>query len=189
MLIPWQHTRPPRRWQAEALDTLAAYFARGGSAGLISAIMGAGKTALTAEICRMYWRRGATLVVTVPSQALVVQTVAALQERLGASLVGAYWERARDLRPVIVCCTASLAALAEEPINVHLWLADEAHGTEAAGALAFECTCRLDDMTPGHRASKWLIPVIAPVELVLLLLLLLLLLARGGVRQKRGREK
>jgi superfamily II DNA or RNA helicase len=137
VLTPWQHTRAPRRWQTEALDQLGAYFARGGSAGLISAIMGAGKTALTAEICRMYWRRGATLVVTVPSQALVVQTVAALQERLGTSLVGAYWERARDLRPVIVCCTASLAALAEEPINVHLWLADEAHGTEAAGALAF----------------------------------------------------
>jgi superfamily II DNA or RNA helicase len=138
MLTPWQNSEPPPRpCQSEALDATLSYLARGGDAGMVSMVMGSGKTRLTAETCRMLWRRGTTTLVTVPSQALVVQTADVMRARLGNDLVGTYWQHARDLRPVLICCNSSLDTLAEEPINVNTWIADEAHGTEAAGVLSF----------------------------------------------------
>ena len=57
-MICWQNTRTPRAWQTEALRQTIDYIIRGGRAGMISAIMGAGKTDLTSELCRVaqYWR-------------------------------------------------------------------------------------------------------------------------------------
>jgi superfamily II DNA or RNA helicase len=134
----WEGTdRPPRAWQVACrLDVLRS-IEQGGTAGLVSAIMGAGKSALTAELCRDFVARGWRVAVTVPSQALVTQTAPTIAARCPAGSVGTYWQHARELAPVTVACTASLAALAEEPYAPDVWIADEAHGTEAATALAF----------------------------------------------------
>jgi superfamily II DNA or RNA helicase len=132
----WSDTRPPRRWQAEALRAVLAYLRDGGDAGMVSAIMGAGKTALTSELCRVmvHWRW--RVLVSVPSQRLVRQTAADLRARLGDDAVGTYWQHGRDTtQPIIVACTKSFARLADEPIAFDLWIADEAHGTESPAAL------------------------------------------------------
>lgn len=134
----WEGTpRPPRAWQVACRLDVLRYIDGGGTAGLVSAIMGAGKSALTAELCRDFVARGLRVLVTVPSQALVTQTAPTIAGRCPAGAVGTYWQHARDLSPVTVACAASLASLADEPYAPDVWIADEAHGTEAATALAY----------------------------------------------------
>ena len=140
-MTPWENlTRPPRPWQVRAFDDVTRYIDAGGRAGLVSAIMGAGKSVLTAELCRWAVARGWTVAVSVPSQALVVQTHAAIADRLGAHMVGMYYGRTKRLAPVTVVCTASFDRLAEEPLDIDLWIADEEHGTETERALTFRAT-------------------------------------------------
>lgn len=125
-MTPWHTTRPPRRWQREALDALLADWRAGRDAGLISAIMGAGKTALICEICAVAVAWGWTVVVSVPSSRLVSQTVAALRDRLGEC--GQWDQHRRERRGVTVACVDSLPTLTGP---VDLWLCDEAHGSES----------------------------------------------------------
>lgn len=130
--------REPRRWQSEALvaaaDALVA-----GRWGVISAVMGAGKSVLIFGLVR-WWlsdpRRAALgpVVVTTPTVRLVDQ----LAETLGAGLsVGKFYTHAKEAdAPVVVCCNASARRLAETlGQRVGLWVADEAHRTESEGLL------------------------------------------------------
>jgi superfamily II DNA or RNA helicase len=105
---------------------------------MISAIMGAGKTDLTSELCRVAQHWGWRVLVTVPTQRLVRQTSAAIRQRLGDEAVGTYWQHGRDYNtPVVVACTRSLGKLQVEPCDYDLWIADEAHGTESIGVRVF----------------------------------------------------
>ena len=131
-MTPWLTTRPPRRWQREALDALLADWREGRDAGLISAIMGAGKTALICEICAVAVAWGWSVVVSVPSSRLVAQTVAALRDRLGAC--GQWDQHRRERERVTVACVDSLPTLAGP---VDLWLCDEAHGSESDVPIAW----------------------------------------------------
>lgn len=128
-----------RRWQAEAapvaLEGIAA-----GRRGVISAVMGAGKSILIRLVVEEWLRSPGNrelgpVVVTTPTIRLVEQ----LATTLGATLdVGAFYTARKDTdRDVIVCCNPSAPQLAAAlGRRVGLWVADEVHRCEAAGLLA-----------------------------------------------------
>lgn len=131
-MTPWP-TTTPRRWQREALP-LALDAIRAKTPAVVSAVMGAGKSVLLAEICASGRGR---VVVTVPTVALVDQLAGTLTARLGDE-VGRYYTHAKESdRRVTVCCLPSLPQLVDtsgfEPPA--LWIADEAHKTECATVL------------------------------------------------------
>ena len=136
--IPWQGARfPPRRWQAEALP-LAIDCARRGKRGLISAVMGAGKASVIAELCWIASHKsdGRAIVVLVPSMALVEQLAATIRERCGARAVGVFYGPKKQAdRPIVVCCNPSAPnlalALASLGRRVSLLVIDEAHRSQA----------------------------------------------------------
>lgn len=123
-------TTPPRAWQREALP-LALDAIRHDVRGVVRAVMGAGKSVLIAEICASIGLGdGEHIVVTTPTVALVDQLAATLTAR-GLD-VGKYYTHAKEIRPVIVACLPSVAQLAADLTGrCVLWLADEAHRTEA----------------------------------------------------------
>lgn len=124
----WQTT--PRAWQREALP-LALDAIRHDVRGVVRAVMGAGKSVLIAEICASIGLADDEhIVVTTPTVALVDQLAATLTAR-GLN-VGRYYTHAHEIHPVIVACLPSVAQLAADlPGKCILWLADEAHRTEA----------------------------------------------------------
>ena len=131
---PWAG-REPRRWQAESLPlVLASVKAR--ERGVVSAIMGSGKSILIAEVCAS--GRGRVLV-TVPTIALVEQIAATLEARC-PDQIGTYYTAAKQAsRRITVCCLPSVLALVADPQwpgPPQLWIADEAHKTEAKQILA-----------------------------------------------------
>lgn len=128
--------RELRRWQAEALPlALAAIDA--GTAGVIVATTGGGKSVFAAEMIRQYrlTHPDARIVVTTPSVNLVEQLADTIASWLGPGVVGKYYTKAKQWRrPVVIACNASVVSLAEvltaAAISVDLWVADEAHKTE-----------------------------------------------------------
>lgn len=147
----WQTA--PRAWQAAALP-LALDAIRHDVRGVVRAVMGAGKSVLIAEICASIGLAADEyIVVTTPTVALVDQLAATLTAR--GLEVGRYYTHAHEIRPVIVACLPSVAQLAQDlPGRCILWLADEAHRTEA-DALKIA----LDDLKPYRRlgvtATPW----------------------------------
>lgn len=132
--MPWEGLeRPPRRWQAEALPALLTALDEG-TRGIVVACTGAGKSVLMAELVREVLKgpRSGPIVVTAPTQRLVRQLGATLAARVGVLGVGLFFadEKVAD-RPVIVACNASAGALAAQVRSCHLWIADEAHRSEA----------------------------------------------------------
>lgn len=129
---PWA----PRKWQAEALP-LILDAARARKRGLVSAIMGSGKSVLQAELAALAMPRasGRALVLSAPRQQLVRQLSGTVEERLGSMWsVGRFYSDEKDVSSdVIVCCNASLPALAGalNGRKVALLILDEAHGSEA----------------------------------------------------------
>ena len=127
---PWK----PRTWQAEALPIVLGALAEGASP-LISAIMGAGKSCLTAELvaAARAERPEEQIVCAVPSQRLVRQLAQTLSARLGEAQIGQYYaDRKQSDRPVIVVCYPSLGALADRLDRPPGLLAlDEAHRSAA----------------------------------------------------------
>lgn len=137
-MTPWEGcARPPRRWQALALPLIRGALARG-ERGVVSAVTGAGKSILIAELVRLALARHPDLavVVSTPTQALVRQLGATIGERVGAERVGSYFGGAKKPRaPVVVCCNPSSVNLGGEVIalgrRVGLMIVDECHGSEA----------------------------------------------------------
>lgn len=146
-------TTTPRAWQAAALP-LALDAIRHDKHGVIQAIMGAGKSVLIAEICACIGLSdGEHIVVTTPTVALVDQLAATLTAR--GLEVGKYYTHAKEIRPVIVACLPSVAQLAQDLTGrCVLWLADEAHRTEADALKV-----ALDTLAPYRRlgvtATPW----------------------------------
>ncbi len=132
--------RIPRAWQAAALDAVVDDWIAGDDAGVVCAVMGAGKSAVIAELCALAVAWGWCVVVTVPSQALVRQTAAVIAGRVGEAHVGAWYQHRREVRAVTVACVDSLGSL---PVQApDLWIADEAHGTEAPAVLEWAQVAR-----------------------------------------------
>lgn len=131
----------PRRWQAECLSVVVQAL-NGGRRGVVSAIMGAGKTKMCAAIVATQIEAAGSraLVVAVPSQNLVKQTVEVFRDLLPCS-VGAFYADVKEPRAdVVVVCYPSMGALAAELARsgrgVWLCIVDEVHRSEAAGMKA-----------------------------------------------------
>jgi superfamily II DNA or RNA helicase len=127
----------PRRWQVDALPRALECIDAGGR-GIVSAVMGSGKSVFLSEVLvQRPAPDGQVNVVTTPTVRLTEQIAATLRSR--ALDCGMYYTHAKDIRPVTVCCQASVGALCDElaarGLGVHLWIADEAHRSEAATML------------------------------------------------------
>ena len=137
MMVPWEGSEwPPRTWQREALPIIIDGLRRK-EAGMVCAVMGAGKSILQAEVIRMALHRlgDRAIVVCVPSQRLVRQLAATVAGRIGADAVGVFYGRKKQpMRQVIITCNPSLPALVDafDGRRVGLVLIDEAHRAEAA---------------------------------------------------------
>lgn len=138
-ILPWEGAEyPPRQWQADALPVIVDGLKRRES-GIVSAIMGSGKSILQAEIVRLAMRQigGRAIVCCVPTEALVLQIADTMSTRVGAARVGVYYGRKKQpQKPVIVTCNPSLPSLhvdlAGQRRKVALAIVDEAHRSEAA---------------------------------------------------------
>jgi superfamily II DNA or RNA helicase len=121
----------PRAWQRDALP-LALDAIRSKRPAIVSAIMGSGKSVLIAEICGSGRGR---VVVTVPTVQLVDQMHATISARCES--VGRYYTHAKDTceRITIVCLPSLAQYIAAVPEPPALWIADEAHRTEAETVL------------------------------------------------------
>lgn len=123
----------PREWQREALPKALACI-DAGDRGLISAVMGSGKSVFLAEILlQRPPPPGFVNVVTTPTQRLVLQLAATCTERgLDA---GRFYADEKRIAPVVVCCQPSVPELVDRlklaGKQVWLWIADEAHKTAA----------------------------------------------------------
>ena len=131
--VPWQGARP-RQWQADALPA-ALECIDAGQFGLVSAVMGAGKSIFLAELLRLRPPpTGAVNVVTTPTVKLVEQLADTIEARLGTP-VGRYYTHGKTVCDVTVTCQPSAAALAEriaaDGKRVHLWICDEAHKSQS----------------------------------------------------------
>lgn len=121
----------PRRWQTEALPIILSAL-RARERGIVSAVMGSGKSVLLARVCAS--GRGRVLV-TVPTVALVEQLAATIEEQCPGE-VGKFYTYAKDSGArITVCCLPSVPALLDDPSwpgPPALWIADECHRTEAS---------------------------------------------------------
>ncbi len=131
---PWQ-TAKPRAWQAAALPAALAAI-DGGQRGIVSAVMGSGKSIFASEIVRLRPQpKGFVTVISTPTVKLVEQLTATLKGHCAGQSVGMYYTQAKEIRDVIVCCNSSMVALAAElnrrNLKVGLWLADEAHRSQS----------------------------------------------------------
>ncbi len=138
---PWT----PRRWQAQALPAVLAAL-DGDHRAIVSAVMGAGKSVLIAEVAHQQPGEQ-PVVVTTPTQALVDQLTETVSRRVGPNRVGRYFTHAKEAdRPVVVACNASAPALADvlacQGRHTGLWIADEVHRTETAQMLAAAAALR-----------------------------------------------
>jgi len=127
-----------RKWQCDCLPKcMEALAAR--RWGVVSAVMGSGKSILIREVIRTWLSDLANVelgvvVVTTPTVQLVEQLAKTF--RTGGLEVGSYYTHAKEAAaPVVVCCNASARALADELAakgrKVGLWIADEAHRTQS----------------------------------------------------------
>jgi superfamily II DNA or RNA helicase len=134
-LLEWSG-RTPRRWQTEALDAVMPRLVAG-KRGVVSAIMGSGKSLLIAEIVARWIASHPddSVVVTTPTVALVNQLAETLRQRLGRDHVALRYTDACE-RPAAstLACVPSCANLAQDldilGQNPGLWICDEAHRTE-----------------------------------------------------------
>jgi len=155
---PWS----PRKWQAEVLPLIIESL-KGGKAGVVSAVMGSGKSIALSEIVAAALpraiARGTPIVVTAPSRKLVRQLSATLRARLGDDMVGCYFTDAKQAQhPVVVACNASAPDLAAAlPGRCCLWIADECHGTQSetmlAAAAALKPACKVGFTATPYRSN------------------------------------
>lgn len=142
-IVPWaEASRPPRRWQAEALPLIVDAMRRRVPA-LISATPRSGKSILLAEIAAVALPRlaGRVIVVVSPKERLVNDLHATFAERLGSKRVGKYYGRKKQPdRDVIICCNNSLPNLhldlASRGRTVALLMLDEAHRSQTDNVIA-----------------------------------------------------
>lgn len=133
----------PRAWQSAALPTLLqAYVVPTTDSGVVSAIMGSGKSTLIAQMlsyCQL--DPGECIIVSAPTILLVRQLAATLRQRLDGDAfmsntrVGCYYTDEKDINSdVIVACTDSLPVLGEilklNGRKCAFWIVDEGHLTE-----------------------------------------------------------
>ena len=126
---PWK----PRKWQKAALP-VAIEALRGGKRPIISAIMGAGKSVLIAELVYQALKKlrpDYKIVIVAPRQNLIRQLSKTISVRCGTENVGVYYADEKDLSKPVVVTTFVSAPIIARSINVAMLVGDEVHGTEA----------------------------------------------------------
>jgi superfamily II DNA or RNA helicase len=135
--LSWDGQFLPRRWQREAgLPIIKAL--RSGKSPVVSAIMGAGKSVLIAELVAHAFRRipdHGRIVVCAPRQRLVHQLSETISLRLGTPC-GLYYAKKKSIeQQVIVTCNQSMLNLARALDRAGFYVAclvgDEVHNSEA----------------------------------------------------------
>lgn len=131
--------RPLRAWQAAAVPLVGEAIAARDE-GIVVAVTGSGKSVALAEVIAQFLLSNGdlTVVVTTSSRRLVEQLADTIGERIGKRRVGRFFSSAKEAdRQVVVACNNSAQALAavlrRTSRAVNLWIADEAHRTEAEG--------------------------------------------------------
>lgn len=120
-----------RRWQAEALPIVVDAL-RQRKRAVVSAIMGAGKSRLAAELVAMAKPGDRVIIIATPTQALVRQLAGTMRRKLGDDAVGEFYaDNKQPDRDVVVTCYPSLGALRERLTRpVALLIMDEVHKSE-----------------------------------------------------------
>lgn len=124
----------PRRWQKDVLP-VALDAIQSEQSGIISAVMGAGKSAVIGEICAsLDLDKVNPVVITTPTIRLVKQLYETISGRIGAGNVGLFYTDHKFVGAVTICCVDSVESLAhrmeKNGQSCSLWIADEAHKTE-----------------------------------------------------------
>lgn len=126
--------RPPlRRWQAEAVPAILDALRAGEPGPVVSAVMGAGKSVLISEVCRLTEGR---VLVTVPTRRLVEQTSEVAAGWLSESVGRWYTSEHSRGRVTLVCDDSMSDYLDATPELPDLWIVDEAHRSESPTMLA-----------------------------------------------------
>lgn len=126
---PWK----PRKWQEEALP-VAIDALKQGKKPIISAIMGAGKSVLIAELVYQALKKlrdDYKIVIVAPRQNLIRQLSNTLSIRCGEENVGVYYAEKKELNKKVVITTFVSAPAIAKQIKVAMMVGDEVHGTEA----------------------------------------------------------
>jgi hypothetical protein len=127
-----------RTWQRTCLIDQTATAAT--DAGMVSAVMGAGKSIVIALLCAAW---SGPVVVTTSTIKLVEQLSEEIR-RLTGEPVGVYYTGGKSTSRITVTCLPSVERLANVLGHVPglLWLADEAHRCERDTVAAFLTTCQ-----------------------------------------------
>lgn len=127
-----------RSWQRQCLIDQTA--ASPTDAGMVSAVMGAGKSIVIALLCAAW--RGPVVVTT--STIKLVEQLSDEIRRLTGEPVGVYYTGGKTTSRITVTCLPSVERLSVVlgPTAGLLWLADEAHRCERDTVAAFMETCR-----------------------------------------------
>lgn len=126
---PWK----PRAWQEDALPHIISAL-RTGKRPIVSAIMGAGKSVLIAELVYQAMKKllpGYKIVIVAPRQALIRQLSGTIGARCGAENVGVYYTHEKDTTRKVVVTTFVSAPVIASTMNIAMLVGDEVHGTEA----------------------------------------------------------
>lgn len=159
---PWHDTRPPRRWQAEALP-IVVDAVEAGISGLVQACTGAGKSNVIRELCAVFVPDSKeVIVVSTPTERLVEDLAEAIGERvmrLGVKVGVFYGQKKQTKPPIIVVCNPSLDSLVAELDAVGkraaLWIVDEAHNSESPQVLTVGQGAWADVMRVGFTATPY----------------------------------
>lgn len=119
-----------RTWQRQALHLLTLPDTP--DYGIITAIMGAGKSVVIALLCSAW---SGPVVVTAPTIALVDQLSATIEAISGES-VGRLYTGGKSTERITVVCLPSIDLAPREPGT--LWIADECHRTDRAPVAEFD---------------------------------------------------
>ena len=145
-----------RPWQRQCLIDQTA--ASPTDAGMVSAVMGAGKSIVIALLCAAW--RGPVVVTT--STIKLVEQLSDEIRRLTGEPVGVYYTGGKTTSRITVTCLPSVERLSVVlgPVPGLLWLADEAHRCERDTVAAFVGTCnparRIGFSATPYRASAGL---------------------------------
>ena len=152
----------PRVWQSEAYRAIRSHFDKdSGCPAIVSAIMGAGKTKLIAEICaNVELKDGEVIVVSTTRQSLVEDIRRQVDIRCQDRTVGAWYARSKTIGRVVIVCNPSLESLSiqfgRDGRAVALWIADEAHHTECSSISKYK-----ELLGPGHTLGMTATPFLA----------------------------
>lgn len=133
--------KPPRAWQVREYAATVKFYSQKTN-GLISAVMGSGKSLLIAELCATAKLAPEELiVVSTSTQSLVESLWEDIRSRCKAEdvPVGIWYGRRKKWGQIIVTCMPSMRSLHDaiegRGRRVKLWIADEAHKSQCATVL------------------------------------------------------